>query len=131
MWLDILLLLRKRKSLLFLTSPSDRSRSQTENITSVDFQSSGSLTQFESIKPTNKGFPLYYNESQTELYLEYIKVLFLFLSNDFHEVFAYNEKHDQRKRRGQDENESSIRDYEQAIDTRWHLLQGKYKWQKV
>ena len=28
-------------------------------------------------------------------------------------------------------NESSIRDYQEDDDTRWHLLQVKYKWQKV
>ena len=70
---------------------------------------------------------MYCNESQTELYLIYIKVFFLFLSNEFHEVFTYNGQHDQRQRKGQDENESSIKDYQQADDTRWHLLQGKYK----
>ena len=74
---------------------------------------------------------MYYNESQTELYLEYIEVFFLLLFSDFHEDFAYNGQHDQRQRKGQDGNESSIKYYQQADDTRWHLLQGKYKWQKV
>ena len=53
-----------------------------------------------------------------ELYLEYIEVLFLLLSSDFHEEFAYNGQHDQWKRNGQDGNESSIKDYQQADDTR-------------
>ena len=74
---------------------------------------------------------LYCNESQTELYLEYIEVFFLLLSSDFHEEFAYNRKQDQQQRKGQDRNELSIKDYQQANDTRWHLLQEKYKWQKV
>ena len=65
-----------------------------------------------------------------ELYLEYIKVLFFLISSDFHEKFAYNGKHYQRQRKGQDKNESIIKDHQQADDTRWHLLQGKYKWQK-
>ena len=43
---------------------------------------------------------LYCNESQTELYLEYIEVVFLMLSSDFHEEFAYNGQHDQRQRKG-------------------------------
>ena len=75
------------------------------------------------MKPTNKGHPLYGNESQTELYLEYIEVFFLMLSSDFHEEFAYNGKHDQWQRKGQDGNESRIKDYQQVDDTRWHLLQ--------
>ena len=83
------------------------------------------------MKPTNKGVPLNCNESQAELYLEYIEVLFFPLSSDFHEEFTYNGKHDQQQRKGQDGNESSIKDYQQADITRWHLLQGKYKWQKV
>ena len=57
---------------------------------------------------------MYCNESQTELYLEYIKVFFLLLSSDFYEEFAYNGQHDQRKRKGQDGNESSIKDYQQG-----------------
>ena len=74
---------------------------------------------------------MYCDESETELYLEYIEVFFLLLSSEFHEDFAYNGQHDQQQRKGQDGNESSIKDYQQADDTRWHLLQGKYKWQKV
>ena len=70
---------------------------------------------------------MYCNESQTELYLEYIQVLFLLISSDFHEEFEYNGKYDQRKRKGQDENELTIKEYQQANDTRWNLLQGKYK----
>ena len=50
---------------------------------------------------------------------------------NFMRSLAYNRKHDQWKRKGQDGNESSIKDYQQADDTRWHLLQGKFKWQKV
>ena len=69
--------------------------------------------------------------TQTELYLEYIELFFLLLSSDFHEEFAYNGQHDQRQRKVQDENESSIKEYQQADDTRWNLLQEKYKWQKV
>ena len=68
---------------------------------------------------------MYCNDSQTELYLKYIEVFFLLLSNDFHEVFAYNEKHDQQQRKDHDGNESSVRDYQQDDDTRWHLLQWK------
>ena len=74
---------------------------------------------------------MYSNESQTELYLKYIKVLFLLLFSDFHEEFAYNGKHDQWQRKVQDGNESSTNYYQQANDTRWHLLQVKNKWQKV
>ena len=74
--------------------------------------------------------PLYCNESQTKLYLEYIEVFFLLLSSEFHEEFSYNGQHDQWKWKGQDGNESSIKYYQQANDTRWHLLQGKYKWKK-
>ena len=74
---------------------------------------------------------MYYNESQTELYLKYIEEFLLLLSNDFHEEFAYNGKQDQWQRKGQDRNESIIKDYQQANNTRWHLLQGKYKWYKV
>ena len=58
---------------------------------------------------TKKESSLNYIESQTELYLEYIEVFFLLLSSNFHEDFAYNEQHDQRKMKGQDENESSIK----------------------
>ena len=54
----------------------------------------------------------------------------MLLSSDFHEEFSYNRKHDQRQRKGKDWNESSIKEYQQVDDTRWHLLQGKYKWQK-
>ena len=54
----------------------------------------------------------------------------MLLSSDFHEEFAYNGKHDQWQSKGQDGNESSIKYYQQADDTRWHLLQGKYKWTK-
>ena len=53
------------------------------------------------------------------------------LSSDFHEEFAYNGKHEEQQRKGQDGNESSIKDYQQANDSRWHLLQGKYEWHKV
>ena len=65
---------------------------------------------------------MYCNESQIELYLEYIEVFFLLISNDFHEEFAYNGKHDQWQRKGQDGNESSIKDYQQADNKRWHIL---------
>ena len=75
------------------------------------------------MKPTNKHFPLYCSESQTELYLEYIEVFFLLLSSEFHEEFACNGQHDQRQRKCQDGNESSIKDYQQADDTRWYIRQ--------
>ena len=117
---------------MFLTSPSDRSRSKTENIT-CSILSIIRITEPIWISETNQQRfpPMYYNESQNQLYLKYIEVLFLMLSSDFHEEFSYNGKCDQRKRKGQDGNESSIKVYHQADDTRWNLLQGKYKWQKV
>ena len=48
----------------------------------------------------------------------------MLLSSDFHEEFAYNRKHDQWQRKGQDGNDSSIKDYQKGDDTRWHLIRG-------
>ena len=53
----------------------------------------------------------------------------MLLSNDFHGVFAYRGQQDQQQKKGQDMNESIIRDYQQDDDTRGHLLQVRYKWQ--
>ena len=36
------------------------------------------------------------------------------LFSDFHEEFVYNGQHNQRQRKGQDENESSIKEYQQV-----------------
>jgi hypothetical protein len=109
--------------LLFLTIPSDRTRAKTENITyAVDFQPSGLSAQSESVKPTNKGVPLNYNVSQTELYHKHTKASFLFLLNGFHGVIAYIVKQDQQQRKYQDQNDSTIRGYQLIDSTKWHQI---------
>ena len=64
----------------------------------IDFRSSRSPTQLESLKPI-MDFSLYCNGSRIELYHECTKVLFWLLSNDFHEGVAYIRKQDQQQRK--------------------------------
>jgi hypothetical protein len=108
--------------MLFLTSPSDRSRTKDENITCSRLSIIRVTSQSESVKPTNKGVPLNCNVSQTELYPGHTKVSFLFLSNGFHGVFSYTRKQDQQQRKYQDGYESNIRGYQLTDGTKWHQL---------